>query len=201
MKMGIEWYFFPMVFNLTTLKNVTLLVQAGLFLVFPESTNADTDYRVFQHTHVTFCMRVPTGDSCTVTPTLRFSRVKLLRADSLENLRAGVTVTHPFGDDTLDHAEHCFSVEVLRLLCTTHCLCEHERVDTSFVSVSMNGLIRALHASRIRTFEAKSVEQKSFGWDYKPRSSVRVRMQRDHMRTLKIMLSMSEFGGLWKHQN
>ena len=74
MKMGIEWcFFFPMVFNHTTLKNVTLPVQAGLFWVFPESTNADTDYRIFQHTHVTFCMRVPTGDSCTVTPTLRFS--------------------------------------------------------------------------------------------------------------------------------
>ena len=192
MKMGIEWcFFFPMVFNHTTLKNVTLPVQAGLFWVFPESTNADTDYRIFQHTHVTFCMRVPTGDSCTVTPTLRFSRVKLLCADSPENLRAGVTVTHPFGDATLDRAELCFSLGVLRLLCTTHCLC-----------VSMNGLIRTLHACRTKTFEAKLVEQKSLGWDYKPRSSERIRMRKDHtMRTLKIMLSMSEFGGLWKHQN
>ena len=28
-----------------------------------------------------------------------------------------------------------------------------------------------------------------------------IRMQKDHIRTLKILWSMSEFGGLWKHQN
>ena len=26
-------------------------------------------------------------------------------------------------------------------------------------------------------------------------------MQKDHIRTLKILLITSEFGGLWKHQN
>ena len=30
---------------------------------------------------------------------------------------------------------------------------------------------------------------------------MRIRMQKDHMRTLMILRSMSEFGGLWKHQN
>ena len=26
-------------------------------------------------------------------------------------------------------------------------------------------------------------------------------MQKDHIRTLKILLTISEFGGLWKHRN
>ena len=116
---------------------IIIIIRVCLVLIFmtlPEDApDRNTGQRLVIGIYVTFCMRVPTGDSCTVTPTLRFSRVKLLCADSLENLRAGVTVTHPFGDDTLDHAELCFSVGVLRLLCTTHhCLCEQERVDTSF---------------------------------------------------------------------
>ena len=28
-----------------------------------------------------------------------------------------------------------------------------------------------------------------------------IRLLKDHTRTLKILESMSEFGGLWKHQN
>ena len=40
--------------------------------------------------------------------------------------------------------------------------------------------------------------QKSFGWDYKPRSSVCIRGQKDHIRTLKILRCLSGFGGLWK---
>ena len=32
-------------------------------------------------------------------------------------------------------------------------------------------------------------------------SSVCIRMQKDHIRTLKILQSTSEFGGLWKHRN
>ena len=43
--------------------------------------------------------------------------------------------------------------------------------------------------------------QKSFRWDYKPRSFVCIRMQKERIRTLKILQSMSEFGALWKHQN
>ena len=42
---------------------------------------------------------------------------------------------------------------------------------------------------------------KSFGWDYKPRSPVWIRMQKDHTSTLNILLFMSEFGGLWKYNN
>ena len=51
MKMGIEWcFFFPMVFNLTTLKNVTLLVQAGLFWVFPATGSFNTHiYEIMTH--------------------------------------------------------------------------------------------------------------------------------------------------------
>lgn len=84
-------------------------------------------------------MRVPMGNSCTVS----YAHPEILQSNYyvrtpahnliLENLKAGVTVTHPFGDGTLDRAELCFSVGVLRLLCTTHCVCEYERVDTSFV--------------------------------------------------------------------
>ena len=44
--------------------------------------------------------------------------------------------------------------------------------------------------------------QKSFGQDCKPRSSVCIRMQKDHtIRSLKILQSLSQFGGLCKHQN
>ena len=42
----------------------------------------------------------------------------------------------------------------------------------------------------------------AFGWDYKPRFLREyIRMQKDRIRTLNILLSMSEFGGLWKHWN
>ena len=42
---------------------------------------------------------------------------------------------------------------------------------------------------------------KSFGWDYEPRSLVCVHAQKDHTCRLKILQSMSEFGGLWNLQN
>ena len=59
-----------------------------------------------------------------------------------------------------------------------------------------------LFASRYFS-ESKSVRtlQKSFGWDYKPRSPVCICKEKDHIRTLKILQSMLEFVGLWKHQN
>ena len=37
--------------------------------------------------------------------------------------------------------------------------------------------------------------------DHKPMSPVCIGMQKDHTRTLKILQSTSEFGGLWKHPN
>ena len=43
--------------------------------------------------------------------------------------------------------------------------------------------------------------KKSFGRDCKTRSPVCTRIQNDYIRTLKILQSMPEFGGLWKHQN
>ena len=41
--------------------------------------------------------------------------------------------------------------------------------------------------------------QKPFGWDCKPRSPVCARMQTDGIRTLKILQSVWEFGGLFRY--
>ena len=44
--------------------------------------------------------------------------------------------------------------------------------------------------------------QRSFRWDYKPRSHMCISMQKiSHICLLKIMQTTSEFGGLWKLQN
>ena len=56
--------------------------------------------------------------------------------------------------------------------------------------------------------ESVQTLQKSFGWDHKLRSPVCVCVckkllciQKYHVFTSKIQQPMSEFGGLWKHQN
>ena len=41
--------------------------------------------------------------------------------------------------------------------------------------------------------------KKSFGWEDKLRSPMCKHMQKGHMRWLKILQSITEFGGLWKH--
>ena len=51
--------------------------------------------------------------------------------------------------------------------------------------------------------ESNSVQtqQKSFGRDYKQRFPVCIHWQKDRIRTLKMLWSMSQMGGLWKRQN
>lgn len=50
-------------------------------------------------------------------------------------------------------------------------------------------------------FVSADSTHKSFGLNYKPMSNVYLHNKKDHICTLKIMKSMSEFGGLWKHQD
>ena len=53
-----------------------------------------------------------------------------------------------------------------------------------------------------RFLQSNSVQmlQKFVRWDYEPSSRVYTHMQKDHRHTVNFLLFMSEFGGLWKHQ-
>ena len=48
---------------------------------------------------------------------------------------------------------------------------------------------------------SEQILQKSFRWDYKLRSPAYIHMKNNPTCMLKILWSMSEFGGLWKHLN
>lgn len=90
------------------------------------------------------------------------------------------------------------------LLCLFHWLQIHQRINFRFLprffSITVLGPRTVPDIFSICIPSPKS-DLPLTPYDYKPRSPVGMRIQRNHIPTLKILEAKTEFGGLWKHSN